>query len=943
MRAPAGWVKILAAAVALSACVIEVSAQLSLTVTVTHPRNLTRLEVADEVLLTVAQASTTDPFDYWFTPGGRFKLYTGRNVPLGGNPTYEGDEDKRIAGRAGPTGTDPADPAYYGDWTSGFLVAVDPDTTTPQFIDPFNSALQQAQGDNPSDLTQFWPQRVSTGSRDAVGTCRVPIEVTGTGSSQTVVGWVSIRTEYQLVGDALQVALVVTNEGTTSHTFGLRIAFDAGFDLPGTVNDGQPIFLPNGQVLTAETVLTGPFNEDNATWVAYDNPQQPVVGVRGFAGTADTDELFNRGTATEAAGMPDQVEFGQLRNAGVGVWNFIPNAGSPLLGMDWAYGVKWAANRLAPGQSRRYVTWYGVGTSSPSYDYPFAMMGYVPLRLQAVQDPITGEYHITDMQGNSPIPVSLYIDNFGPSPLLNATGKVRLPAGFELASGSPTINLGIIPHDELDSATWDVLPTATRPGRVDFKFTGPSGRSVTADVSIPVLPILNPLPATQPAFEMVSFPFIFANSSARSVMGSLGDLSPGGPATIVRYDPLQADPTVRYKFYPDPHAATIQPGAGYWLLNLNRLPVTLPNDRTAVGSNVAYNVIAYRGWNQVGNPFQYTIDFMTIEVIDSANRRWTMDEAMARQLVLPTLFAWDPLNRKYTWEVDPYDVELDPYMGYWLKANDNLVLLVPPPAFQWTLAARPQRVRASSEPPGWRMNLVASTDQAQGETIQLGVAPGASEGWDRWDLPTPPEPAALREARVRATAVGPEGTPCLVDIRPEQQAVHRWDLEVRTNQVGAPVTLRWPDLSKLAGNLLPTLIDLESGARRYMRTTSSYTYTSSPVGSPRRLQVVVQERSTTTPMVTSAQVQPRGRTAAVVYTLSAPAEVQVTVRNMAGRCVRRLVAGRLYEAGTSQVVWNGLSDSGAPVPAGCYLVHVSAQSPDTGQSYQVVRSVQLGR
>jgi hypothetical protein len=916
-------------------------------VTVIHPRNLTRLEVADEVLLSIPH-SATDPFDYWFTPAGRFKLYTGPNIPAGrgGNPTYEGDEDKRIASAAGPTGINPADPAYYGDWTSGFLLAVDPDDPNQaQFVDPFQLALQQARGDNPSDLTQYWPQRFAAGSRDVVGTARVPIEFQGTGSNRVAVGWASIQVEYKLIGDALQVALVVTNEGTTAHDFGLRIVFDAGFDSVGTVNDGQPIFLPSGQVITGETVIQGPFTEKTATWVAYDNPQRPILGVRGFVGTANTPEIYNRGTATEAAGMPDQIEFGQLRNAGVGIWNFVPNPAAPLLGMDWAYAVKWQARRLAPRQSRRFVTWYGVGTSSPSYDFPFAMMAYVPLRLEAVQDPTTGEYFVADMFGNSPMPVALYIDNYGPSPLLNATGKVRLPAGFDLAEGGPTVNIGIIPNNELDSATWDVVATATRPGKTNFKFTGPAGRTVTAEVSVPVLPILYPLPSTHPAFEMVSFPFTFANSSARNVLASLGDLSPGGPATIVRYDPGQADPTLRYRFYPDPFAASIQPGAGYWLLNLNRLPITLPEDRAAVSTNTAFNLVVYRGWNQIGNPFHYTIDFMTLSVIDSANRRWTMEEAISRQLILPTLFWWDPYERQYKWEVNPHDVVLDPYMGYWLLAYDNLVLLVPPPAMQWTASARGSHAAVPASKPSageWRISLCAATGQAKGERVQIGVAPDGKDGWDRWDLPVPPEPAALREPRVRMAAVGPEACPCLVDIRPQQQAVHEWTLEIITNQPGEAVRVTWPDLSTLPSDLLPTLVDMETGARRYMRTTSAYTFTSSPVGAPRRLKVLVQARNSTAPMVTSAHVQPQGRGAVLVYTLSAPAEVDITVRNMAGRCVRHVASGRLSDVGTSRVVWNGLSDNAVPVPPGRYLVHLSAKSPETGQSYQVVRPVQLG-
>ncbi len=207
---------------AAAGCLATVA--LAQVVEVTHPANLTRLQVADEVLLPVPTGDSSDPYDYWYTPGGRFKLWTGPNTPTGrgGNPTYEGDENRLIASIPGPTGTDPADPAYYGDWTSGFLVAVDPDDPdNAQFIDPFELALNQSQGDNPSDLTRYWLQNFSAGSRDAVGIARIPIETDSNGNPS---GWVRINVEYKLIGDTLQIAIVLTNEGQIRTTLGCAFA-----------------------------------------------------------------------------------------------------------------------------------------------------------------------------------------------------------------------------------------------------------------------------------------------------------------------------------------------------------------------------------------------------------------------------------------------------------------------------------------------------------------------------------------------------------------------------------------------------------------------------------------------------------------------------------------------------------------------------------------------
>jgi hypothetical protein len=897
-------------------------------VSVTHPANLTSMDIADEVLLQDAQGN------YFVTPSGRFKLYTGPNSPAGrgGNPTIVGDENLLIASKSG---------GLYNGFTSGFLVAVDPDDTqNAQFIDPFAMAVAQAPNADLTRISRFWTQAFSPGSRDVIGAARIPIELD---NNNNVIGWVLIRTEYTLLGDALQVSIIISNEGTQPHNFGLRVVVDGGFGQPGVNRDGQPFFFPDGSVLVNEATIKGPFNANNYTFATYD-PQNPTVACRGTVGKSDTTELFNPGIANFSGGMPDELQIGQLRNAGIAVWNFIANPTAPLLHEDWCYAVRWTSKRLAPGESRRHVTWYGVGSSTPNYNPPFAIMAYAPVTLKAVQDPITGEFSVVDSMGRSPFPLAVFIDNFGPSPILNAAARVRLPSGFALSSGTPTLNMGIIPHDALVSATWNCVATATRPGRADFKFTGPSGRVLDAIVNIPTIPILNPLPASQPAYEMVSFPYLFGNNAAPHVLTSLGSLTPGGPATIVRYDPTEANPTLRYKFYPDPFAATIDPGNAYWLLNLNRLAAVLPSDRGDVPTNVAFNLIVSAGWNQIGNPFQVTEDLMHLGVVDMAGRRWTMQQAIDRGLLVPTLFSWDPLNRKYVWAVDPSDVTLDPYMGYWFFANVDLVLLAPPPTYQWTMSTRPSA--APVLPPladSWRLSLVATTANAGSERVTMGASADARDGWDARDVPAPPEPAGLREARVKALVAGPSGVPCLTDILSKTHNRYEWSFEISTNQVNAPVTLNWPDLSTLPADLVPTLVDLESGARVYLRTSPGYVFTSSPVGQTHRFQLVVAERSSVGAMITSAQVVGGGRGATVAYTLAAPAQVNVTVRNIAGLTVRELVAGRQDAAGLNQVAWNGANDRGTPVPAGRYIVQITARSPETGQSYQVVRTLQLGR
>jgi len=77
------------------------------------------------------------------------------------------------------------------------------------------------------------------------------------------------------------------------------------------------------------------------------------------------------------------------------------------------------------------------------------------------------------------------------------------------------------------------------------------------------------------------------------------------------------------------------------------------------------------------------------------------------------------------------------------------------------------------------------------------------------------------------------------------------------------------------------------------------------------------------------------RTAAgaqVTFSLSGTANLTATVTNIAGRPIRTIVADRLSEAGLQTLLWDRRAGTGLPVPAGVYLIRVTARTADGGHS-----------
>jgi hypothetical protein len=83
--------------------------------------------------------------------------------------------------------------------------------------------------------------------------------------------------------------------------------------------------------------------------------------------------------------------------------------------------------------------------------------------------------------------------------------------------------------------------------------------------------------------------------------------------------------------------------------------------------------------------------------------------------------------------------------------------------------------------------------------------------------------------------------------------------------------------------------------------------------------------------VTGAAAVPTAAGAEIAFSLSAPADVTVTVLNLAGRAVATVARDRKTEAGTQRLVWSRRTAQGTRAPSGKYVVRISACGADGEQ------------
>jgi len=331
-------------------------------------------------------------------------------------------------------------------------------------------------------------------------------------------------------------------------------------------------------------------------------------------------------------------------------------------------------------------------------------------------------------------------------------------------------------------------------------------------------------------------------------------------------------------------------------------------------------------------------------VVGSDSIERTLLEAAAAGLIEPTPFAYDPILNDYTFPTSLRNFVMEPYRGYWFFVHRPITLVFPTPTLLPFKA--PAELVPSVPETGWRVPLVVRAGNTERANRAFGMSAESADGPDVADVASPPDPAAPNGARLGAYFLcsdwGSRSGRYYTDIRDARPGSRAWTFVVDTDMTNEQVTIAWPELGRMPQNLVATLQDLQTGRTRYMRTTSSYTFNSGQ-GGPRQFRVMVDERGASALQIAGFTCVPAAGGVQMACTLTAPASVDVVVRNIAGRVVKRLWQAREVPAGETSVVWTGQADTGLTAPNGAYVVQVTARSPESGEQTGVLRTVYFHR
>ncbi|MEN6644088.1 MAG: carboxypeptidase regulatory-like domain-containing protein [Armatimonadia bacterium] len=364
----------------------------------------------------------------------------------------------------------------------------------------------------------------------------------------------------------------------------------------------------------------------------------------------------------------------------------------------------------------------------------------------------------------------------------------------------------------------------------------------------------------------------------------------------------------------------VRPGRGFWVRGSVATTLAVPG--TPVPNTQTTYLQLNDGWNMVGNPY-------------TANLPWANVGVTAGGPVRDFGYIYDRSTGSYRLVTELPGLgavtEVPKNAGFWMRSTGARSVSVTPVS---STASSRQTVwtRSAGE---FVIPIVARAGDRADLSARAGVVSYAADHSDDYLVDNPPAMGDYVDVYFPAS----DGRLLSCDIRGQSANSLSYKFVVNTNLTNTVVKVSLPDLSQVPRDKSIVLVDVASGKRLWARTMSAYSYNSGE-GGAREFRLEIGTSANAGLAVTLAPAEARTGAVALTYTLSKPANVQISIMNLAGRVIRVLTPGAVATAGVNSAMWDLRSQSGSKVPAGRYLVTVKA-SGDDGQQVSAVAPLQV--
>lgn len=343
-------------------------------------------------------------------------------------------------------------------------------------------------------------------------------------------------------------------------------------------------------------------------------------------------------------------------------------------------------------------------------------------------------------------------------------------------------------------------------------------------------------------------------------------------------------------------------GKGYWFNSLETVEIKVAGQAIAANQTTPFLLQLEKGWNQVGNPFLFNIDW---DDIRTANP--TADVDLDYLVFDPAAAGFKKSNSLVSWA------------GGFIYANSNLTLQIPV-TLKNTAGGRISKsaelIAYSLDQPNWFMPIKLSQGDGVNDYIGFGMHPEAKVTKDHFDGQTVPRFIKYLELN---SYHSDEFTPKFSrDVVPTSNAF-TWIYTFESNFDGQEARLEWNN--ELLGDNTAQLFlyDTEAGELINMKKSSSYSFKSSKA---RDFKFIFSSDDKSllpeVDVVGKAFPNPFTSSVTIPFIISTGKHVQIVMYDLMGKKIKNL-AGDQFSQGYHEVVWDGTDFQNNRAAQGMYL------------------------
>jgi len=417
--------------------------------------------------------------------------------------------------------------------------------------------------------------------------------------------------------------------------------------------------------------------------------------------------------------------------------------------------------------------------------------------------------------------------------------------------------------------------------------------------------------STPGAYRFISFPLNLNDPSVNASLLEILVPQSNKQWRLWGIDPQKASSLEPYLEYPNTALGNFAPGSALFLITRTTVNLT-----SGVGKTLPtlreYIIPLKPGWNMIGNPFNFGIPKSNIK-----------PEILAESLV------------EYNGAFARLALGLKPWEGYLIKVPNADTLKIYPAQEPADL---PNTASKQVSSPDWSINITASCQFVQDLYSFVGVAKDADMEWDRYERFEPPPISDFVIVAFPHHEWKKYPDLYATDFRPPSTEGHVWEFTVNTNFPGQPVTLRFENLETVPENFEVHLLDCSVQLLQNLREEAQYQFGSSRNDDTKKFRLLVgtqsfiEQHSTealgipATHQVSQNFPNPFNPTTTIRYGLPQAERVTLTIYNLLGEEVIKLVDHAEKKAGYHVAIWDGRNREGRLASSGVYIFRLRAEN-----------------